>query len=323
MNTTRRTFLAGAAAVTAAAFAQPTEPRQAMVAVSLDLEMARNFPTWEQTNWDYEKGNLNDQTKAYAVEAARRVKAAGGIVHFFLVGRCLEQANIDWLKGLIKDGHRIGNHTYDHVYIRAQKMIEVQYRFARCPWLVEGKTVPQVIHENIHLATAAIKTRLGIEPDGFRAPGGFADGILHQPDVRKMLRELGFKWVSTRYPAHPIGPVGQEPSDALLAEIRKAQDDAQPMRYDDGLIEVPMSPISDIGAFRNARWKLDSFVKAIRLGVEHAIETGSVFVYLSHPSVLYAMDPQFRAIDTICEVVSSSKGRAKLVDLHAIAATVA
>ena len=45
--------------------------------------MARNFPTWETTRWDYEKGNLNDETKRYAVEAARRVKAHGGVIHFF------------------------------------------------------------------------------------------------------------------------------------------------------------------------------------------------------------------------------------------------
>ena len=81
--------------------------------------MARNFPTWDAAHWDYDKGNLNDETKAYAVEAARRVKAAGGVVHFFLVARALEQANVDWLKQLVADGHRIGNHTYDHVNVLA------------------------------------------------------------------------------------------------------------------------------------------------------------------------------------------------------------
>jgi peptidoglycan/xylan/chitin deacetylase (PgdA/CDA1 family) len=328
MTPTRRTFLATAAAAAAAtatpAFAQAasTQPKQSLIAISLDLEMARNFPTWDQTEWDYEKGNLSDQLKAYAVEAGKRVKAAGGVIHFFLVARALEQPSVDWLKELIQMGHRIGSHTYDHVYIRAQKMNEVQYRFARCPWLVEGKTVQQVIRENVHMATEAIKSRLGIEPDGFRAPGGFADGLSHSPDVRKMLMDEGFKWASTRYPAHPIGPLGKPPSDALLAAIQKAQDDAQPMRYSDGLIEVPMSPISDIGAFRNSRWNLDSFVKAIHLGVQHAIDRGTVFTYLSHPAVLSAMDPEFRAIDTICQLVNQNKDRAKFVNLDQIAATV-
>src|SRR3954451_3738856 len=111
----RRDFMA--AATVAAAAARGTargaeDERQALVAISLDLEMARNFPTWETTHWDYEKGNLNAETKQYALEAARRVKANGGVIHFFLVASALEQEKVDWLKELIRDGHRIGNHTY-------------------------------------------------------------------------------------------------------------------------------------------------------------------------------------------------------------------
>lgn len=47
------------------------ESDKALIAITLDLEMSRNFPKWETTHWDYEKGNLNDETKRYAVEAAR------------------------------------------------------------------------------------------------------------------------------------------------------------------------------------------------------------------------------------------------------------
>src|SRR6266446_3301436 len=57
---------------------------KALIAISLDLEMSRNFPRWEETHWDYEKGNLNAETKAYAVEACRRVKAHGGVLHSFV-----------------------------------------------------------------------------------------------------------------------------------------------------------------------------------------------------------------------------------------------
>src|SRR5437667_11768525 len=119
---TRRSFLAtSAAAVAAGAFAKPLAgaAEKASIAITLDLEMARNFPTWETTHWDYEKGNLNDETKRYAVEAARRVKAHGGVIHFFLVARALEQENVDWLKQIAAAGHPIGNHTYDHVNVLA------------------------------------------------------------------------------------------------------------------------------------------------------------------------------------------------------------
>ena len=73
-----------AAAVAGSACSHAAAPRpqsrKAQIAITLDLEMSRNFPKWEDTFWDYEKGNLNDDTKSYSVEAARRVKDAGGFV---------------------------------------------------------------------------------------------------------------------------------------------------------------------------------------------------------------------------------------------------
>src|SRR6476659_10479504 len=103
----RRSWLAASAATglaTVGLGADETASR-ALVAITLDLEMSRNFPAWETTHWDYEKGNLNEETKAYAVEAARRVKQRGGRIHFFMLGRTLEQENIDWLRKLADDGH--------------------------------------------------------------------------------------------------------------------------------------------------------------------------------------------------------------------------
>ena len=328
MSMTRRTFLAASAALAATggslqfAAAQTRDNKKASIAITLDLEMARNFPTWETTHWDYEKGNLNDETKKYAVEAARRVKKHGGVIHFFLVASALEQENVDWLKEIISEGHPVGNHTYDHVNVRAKQPAEIQYKFARAPWLIEGKPVPQVIAENIRLASAAIKSRLGVEPAGFRTPGGFADGLIDRPDVRKMLLDLGFTWISSRYPAHLVGEVGKEPTAEVFASIRKAQADAQPLVYPDGLVEIPMSPISDIGAFRNGRWKLESFLESTRRSVQFAIEHSLVFDFLAHPACLYATDPSFRTIEMICEQVAGAGDRAEVVSLSTIAGRV-
>ena len=83
-----------------------------------------------------------------------------------------------------------------------------------------------------------------------------------------------------------------------------------------------MTAISDIGAFRNGRWPLESFLKAIRAGLGWAIENGKDYDFLSHPSCLYVTDPKFRAIDLICEMVNSAKDKAELVDLDAVAASV-
>jgi hypothetical protein len=321
---TRRRFLAaaltaGVGGLVAGWKMREAEADKALIAVSLDLEMSRNFPTWDATHWDYEKGNLNDETKAYVTAACRRVKAAGGVVHCFVVGRTFEQESVAWLKDVAQAGHPIGNHTYDHVNVKATKMEDVQFRFRRAPWLVEGKGPAEVIRENIRLTTAALRTRVGVDPAGFRTPGGFPDGLADRPDVQRMLADLGFAWVSSKYPPHPLGEAGREPGADVYDGIVKAQAAAQPFVYPGGLVEVPMSPVSDISAFRGGRWKLDWFLKAVRLGVEWAIDNRAAFDFLGHPSCLYVTDPEFRTIDLICGLVKKAGPKAALADLGTLA----
>jgi hypothetical protein len=83
-----------------------------------------------------------------------------------------------------------------------------------------------------------------------------------------------------------------------------------------------MNPISDIGAFRGGRWPLEDFLKAVRLGVEWAIENKAVFDFLAHPSCLVATDPQFQAVELICDLVRATGNRAQIVDLEQIAKSV-
>ena len=94
--------LAGSAALTCGAVrAEPDAlKKKALIAITLDLEMSRNFPSWEDTHWDYEKGNLNEGTKQYAVEACRRVKAH--LSRFRRLDRELASGHIDegWLADL-------------------------------------------------------------------------------------------------------------------------------------------------------------------------------------------------------------------------------
>ena len=322
----RRTFLKHSALTAAATVSLGLHTRTAhadeisnapksQVAISLDLEMARNFPHWEDTHWDYEKGNLTVEAKDTAVEAARRVKAKGGRIHFFLVCRALEQESVSWLQEIIREGHSIGSHTYDHVYLLATNPQEIQYRFARAPWLISGKTCADVIRENIALATAAMKGRLGISPAGFRAPGGFADGLSNRPDIQQILLDAGFKWVSAKYPAHPNNDPKAKPTPEIFDGIVKAQSLAQPFAYPSGLVEIPMSPISDIGAFRNGKWTLDQFLHSTRMNLQTCIDSGKVFDFLSHPAVLSAMDPGFKAIDLICDMVQgTSQGEFATLD---------
>lgn len=296
--------------------ADGTVAKKAKICITLDLEMSRNFPTWESTHWDYEKGNLDEAAKAYSIGAARRVAQAGGSIHFFVVGRVLEQANVDWLLELIDMGHSLGNHTYDHVNVTASKPSDIQFRFQRAPWLLEGQSVAEAIRQNIRLCSLAMKDRLKIEPNGFRTPGGFANGLREHAGVRAELLNQGFTWVSSLYPPHPNSMPGEAPSKEVIDGIVAAQPLAQPFRYPDGLIELPMSPISDIGAFRTGRWKLPSFLTAIKEAIAWTIANQAVFDFLAHPSCLGVVDPDFKTIDMICRQVQEAGDRATLSNLN-------
>jgi peptidoglycan/xylan/chitin deacetylase (PgdA/CDA1 family) len=319
----RRRFLAAAASGIAFAvgnsFAAADE-KQALIAITLDLEMSAQYPRRDMLEWNYQKGNLDEPTKKYAREACRLAKERGGLIHCFCVGQVLEQADVSWLQEIAKEGHPVGNHTYDHVNVKATKPEEAQFRFQRAPWLVRGRTAEQLILENIRMTSAALQERAGIKANGFRTPGGFADGLADRPDVQKMILDLGFPWVSSKYPAHPAGKPKEEPGDDVYAGIVKAQEQAQPFVYPGGLIEVPMSPISDVTAFRTHYWKLDYFLKAIRLAVTWAIDTGGVFDFLAHPSCLVVEDPNFESIKLICDLVKRAGDRTALVSLDTIAA---
>jgi peptidoglycan/xylan/chitin deacetylase (PgdA/CDA1 family) len=322
---TRRSFLgfpvlASLPAGFPKSFIGPSPTGKARIAITLDLEMSRNFPTWDQTHWDYAKGNLDNPTKRYAVEAARRVKANGGVIHFFAVGQTMEQEDVGWLREIVAQGHPVGNHTYDHVNVKATRGEDIQFRFRRAPWLIDGKTPAEVIAGSIHLAEAALKQRLGIAPDGFRTPGGFANGLADRPDLQALLLKMGYTWVSSQYPAHAIADTsGKRPDEEVMSGIIRAQQQAQPFVYPSGLVEVPMSPISDVTAFRTGRWPLEAFLDAIRSGVTWAVEHQSVYCFLGHPSCLVVTDPKFQAIETICSKVREAGDRVTFAGLATIA----
>ena len=138
-----------------------------------------------------------------------------------------------------------------------------------------------------------------------------------------MLQTLGYDWISSLYPPHPNTAPMQEPSSSVIDAIVAAHEESQPFAYPDGLIEIPMSPISDIGAFRTGQWKLEWFLAVIRESVEWAIEHQGVFDFLAHPSCMYVVDPNFKAIELICELVDRAGDRAEIVGLDTIAQRVA
>jgi peptidoglycan/xylan/chitin deacetylase (PgdA/CDA1 family) len=298
---------------------ETVENKKALIAITMDMEMSMHYPKWADMEWNYMKGNLDEATKRYTVEACRRIKAHNGVAHCFVLGQTFEQPNIDWLKEIHQQGHRIGNHTYDHVNVWAKKPQDVQFRFARAPWLIQGKPVPEVIEENIRMAETAMKTRLGIPPVGFRTPGGNPNGLLGREDVQKMLLKLGYTWVSSM--AKVVKVAEENPGDADFQAVADAQKASQPFVYPTGLVEIPMSPLGDVAAFRRKekKWKIGDFLKMLERCLQWTIENRAVFDLLTHPAIMQWEDPKFRAYELVCDMVAQSPGKAQIVGLDAIA----
>ena len=82
MSQSRRQFLSQAiaggavlAAASASGFAGEPKKPKAQIAITLDLEMSAQYPRRDITEWNYEKGNLDEATKDYAVRAAKLASA--------------------------------------------------------------------------------------------------------------------------------------------------------------------------------------------------------------------------------------------------------
>ena len=128
---TRRGFLAGTALATlghplSPARAEP-KPGKASIALTLDLEMSRHYPRRGIFEWDFQKGNLDEATKQYALKAARIAHDRGAVIHFFCVGRVLEQPDVGFW-GPVDPPHRFV----------AGPRLPSRFHILRCPTIPDG-----------------------------------------------------------------------------------------------------------------------------------------------------------------------------------------
>ncbi|HVK19571.1 MAG TPA: twin-arginine translocation signal domain-containing protein, partial [Fimbriiglobus sp.] len=78
MRPTRRRFLtacaSGGIAVAAGLSASARPKGKALVAITLDLEMSAEYPKRGMTEWNYRKGDLDADTKRYAVRGGNGIE---------------------------------------------------------------------------------------------------------------------------------------------------------------------------------------------------------------------------------------------------------
>lgn len=297
------------------------------VQLSFDLEAVTNFPNWTDF-WNDRKGSIDDATKAYVGQINAVCQKYGAKAHYFLVGSLFEDRNIDYLKKTVAEGHAVGNHTYTHVSIKARETAHLAGIYTSCPWRAAGREAQQIIREEIQMTTSAIQSCLGVEPRGFRSPGGFPNGLQDAEDVQQMLREEGFWWVSTHYndvlmrtytKNATVGDVPKVEFGELQAAFRRSERVLQPYRYESGLLELPLAGITDIVAWRRYRPDLGEWLRMLSDGVDYAHEHGLIFMLTTHPAVLASIDPFCQTIDVIMRRAKEKEGGVWLPDLEEVA----
>ena len=297
------------------------------VQLSFDVEMVTNFPYWGN-DWNARKGALDRETKEYIRRISETCSQYGAKAHYFLVGSLFEDPDVDFLKASLDAGHSVGNHTYTHVSIKAKQLAHLAGVYAYEPWRAAGRTAPEIVREEVQMTTDAIRRRLGVSPRGFRSPGGFVDGLQNAPEVRRMLAEEGFWWVSTHYndgiQRHASSPVGRSvtrkrPLDELVAAFNASERHLQPYRYADGLFELPLAGITDVVAWRWYGTELGDWVRLLEAGVDYAHENGLIFMLTTHPAVLAAVDPECLTLHAVLSRAREKEGGVWLPDLEEVA----
>lgn len=276
--------------------------RSCALSLTYDIEMCTNFPVWEDV-WDHLKAAIDQTTKDYVAGLADIAAERGVKLQFFVLGGSFEDPDLDYLKRLVADGHALGNHTYRHVNVLAKTFPELQITYRNDPTLADGYDDPLAAKAGeIAETTRQMVEHLGVRPRGFRTPGGFQTGLAPVPEVQQVLLDQGFDYCSGQYRL----PLRENPTHADREDgVRWSVEHLQPYRYPTGLLEVPMTGISDIWAFRNQKISLDEFIALTSHGLRVAAEAGGCYSALMHPQVMAARDPDRQAIRALLDLAGS------------------
>ena len=285
--------------------------------------MSRNFPTWDQTHWDYEKGNLDAATKHYAVEAARRVKARGGVDPLLRrSARRWSRRDVGWLQEIVAAG---ASRRQPHLRPRQRQGDAARRHPVPLP--------PRALADRGEDAARRSSPPTSAWPSGAEGADRHRAGRLPHagrvsttawPIDRDLqadaLEARAITWVSSKYPAHPIDELAKGNRSPEVIDGIVAGPDAGPAvrlsRGPDRGADEPDQRCRPRSAPAAGRWP--SFLEAIRRPWPGRSTTGG-FDFLGHPSCLYVADPEFQTIDLICDLVKKAGKKAALVDLGTIA----
>ncbi|MBM3477055.1 MAG: hypothetical protein FJX75_27625 [Armatimonadetes bacterium] len=271
-----------------------------LTSLTFDIEMCTNFPYWTDV-WDHRKGAIDEQTRLHIGKLADVAQTLGVRFQWFVLGAAVEADDIEYLQRLVAEGHAVGNHTYHHANVKAQRFEDLQVVYNQDPARLQGAATPfDVIADEISSTSDLIEHRLGVRPKGFRTPGGFGNGLQDAPAVQDLLKQHGFAYCSSHYDC-PLPT--EKPFEWRVMEqgVGESLRNLQPYRYPNGLLELPMAGISDIHAYRVRDLDRGEFTRLLEHGVEVAARDDLAFSILMHPAVQAGRDPHGETVKRVVD----------------------
>ena len=275
----------------------PADARCA-VALSYDLEMCAGYSPVGVNH-----GRIMPPLQEYTLALCDTAERFDVQLHFFHVGNGLEVDDIAYLEEIVRRGHIIDNHTYNHVRLSAPD--------------------PAALSEELSLTNRRLGDRLGIASTVLRGPGGEPGGIDGLEANQQVVLDNGFRWVSCHFDV-TMGKYSLDYDAAAAGRL-------QPYAYPTGLIEIPMHGFLDriyFDYFRNVddgaflTWRLESGHEPVPDGwvcpwtapgslddwiaynlaaFDYAYDHRLLWVPVWHPYSHYLHDPDNRALPALLE----------------------
>lgn len=229
--------------------------------------------------WSLSRDNRpDDDAIAYLQQAAGTAEAAGFRFQLFLSADALEPG-CDWLARLVSAGHV------------ADVLVGEP--------LAAGDGNQGAVRAELVRAAEALQACAGQAPQGLRVWRGLATGLQDRPAAREAIREQGLVYVSSLYATKSPTSRYDVFADKNAYMIMKHH---QPRRYEDGLLEIPMSGYADTHFFEELQRPLDQWIQHLRNCLDFAYDMGGLlFAPALHPDVHARHDPHAEVLTALVD----------------------
>lgn len=246
------------------------------IALGWDCEMVGEYADTNPAGRTH--GHLNDRTVQYMLDLATMAEAAEFRLQYFILGETLEHP-AEYLTDLAARGHALDQHTYSHVSLLDADLATLEGELAK--------------------TNSAFKQVLGFQPQGLRAPGGYAQALYGREDVQDLIAAQGLCFVSSHYATKSPSGKYDVYADKNAHQLMKHH---QPRRYPNGLLEIPISGYSDRHFFDVLGRGLGQWIKHLQECVDFAYDMGGLlYAPALHPDTHSRHDPSKEALAALIE----------------------